>query len=94
MSSSNLPRNTKVAETANDAGQSVREKVESLHDGSVSVDNVEEKSDLIDSPSVPGKSRYGRTIKPKSPKDDIAEFSKVQEFYPLWINFILYNTCF
>lgn len=82
MSSPNLPRNNKVAETANDAGQSTREKIESSHDGLDCVDNAVEKSDLNDSSYFPGKSRYGRTIKPKSPRDDIAEFPKVQEFYP------------
>ncbi|XP_035729731.1 histone-lysine N-methyltransferase NSD2-like isoform X1 [Vespa mandarinia] len=76
MSSPSLPRNNKVAETANDAGQSIREKVESFHDAADCVDHAGEKSDLNDSAYFPGKSRYGRTIKPKSPRDDIAEFPK------------------
>lgn len=77
MSSPSLPRNNKVAETANDPGQSIREKIESFHDTGDCMDNAGEKSDLNDNAYFSGKSRYGRTIKPKSLRDDIAEFPKV-----------------
>ncbi|XP_015183838.1 PREDICTED: histone-lysine N-methyltransferase NSD2 isoform X1 [Polistes dominula] len=76
MSSFNI-RNNKVAEAANDAGQSIcNKKIENINGVADSVDNGGEKSDLIDSAYFPGKSRYGRTIKPKSPRDDISESSK------------------